>query len=225
MPLSIGAHRWLRLLLLGVVLYLVLLPLWWAALDAVTAFTATLAHWIYHFFDPQVTINPDGKVARVFVSAGEQVGPGKLSPYELPLRMDRVTYGLPMLVALVVVTRADSVFAKARALAIGLSVMILLTVFAVMMWAKLASLQLDDRIAQASFAGAPTRSTFFYYAFHGYAFSQPVAAVCIWLALMMLGLFRQKRRQEKPAIAVAAARNASCPCGSGKKYKRCCGKP
>jgi len=212
------------MLLVGVILYLVLLPLWWAALGQIAAFTATLAHWVYHFFDPQVTITPEGSVARVYVSATEQSGFGKSSPHQLSLKLDTVTYGLPMLAALIIVTRADSIFAKARALAVGLSVMILLTVFAVMMWAKLASLQLDDQIARATFTGTATRSGFFYYAFHGYAFSQPVVAVCIWLALIMLGVFKQKRAPEKP-VAVAVGRNALCPCGSGRKYKRCCGKP
>src|SRR5215208_7168633 len=146
LPLSIGGHRWLRLLLLGMILYLALLPLWWVALDSISFVTATLGHWIYHFFDPQVTINPDGKVARVFVSAAEQTGFGKLAPYQLSLRMDTVTYGMPMLAALVIVTRADAAsakaraIAKARAMAVGLLVMTLFTVFAVMMWAKLASL-------------------------------------------------------------------------------------
>jgi hypothetical protein len=211
-------------LLLAIALYLALLPLWWASLDLIAALTATPAHWIYHFFDPLVTINPDGKVARVLVSASEESGFGRLNPHQLSLRMDRVTYGLPMVAALVFVTRADSMFAKARALVTGLVVMMMLTVLAVMMWAKLATLQLDEQIAQATFAGTAPRSGFFYYAFHGYAFSQPVVAVCIWLALMMLGVFKQKREPEKPA-PVAVGRNALCPCGSGRKYKRCCGRP
>lgn len=223
MLLSIGGHRWLRLLLLCVILYLALLPLWWAALDPVAAFTATLADWIYHFFDPLVSINPDGKIVRVFVSASEQSGFGKSNPHQLPLRLDTVTYGMPMFAALVLVTRADSIFAKARALLVGLMAMMFLTLLAIMMWAKLASLQLDERIAQATFTGGATRSSFFYYTFHGYAFSQPVVAVGIWLALIMLGMFKQKVEEEKPA-AVVVGRNALCPCGSGRKYKRCCGR-
>jgi hypothetical protein len=200
----------------------VLLPLWWAALDGLAAFTATIADWVYHFFDPLVTINPDGKVVRVFASASEQSGFSKSIPHQLSLRMDTITYGLPMFAALVLVTRADSIFAKARALLIGATVMTVLTVLAVMMWAKLASLQLDERIAQATFTGSATRSAFFYYTFHGYAFSQPVVAVSIWIALMMLGMFKQRVEEEKP-VAVAVGRNALCPCGSGRKYKRCCG--
>ncbi|HEX8089851.1 MAG TPA: exosortase H-associated membrane protein, partial [Blastocatellia bacterium] len=210
--------RWLRLLVLALVVYLVLLPLWWATLDQVAAFTATLADWVYRLFDPLVTINPDGKVVRVFARAPDQSGFSKSNPYQLSLRMDTVTYGMPMFAALVLVTRADSVLAKARGLLIGLAAMTFLTVLAVMMWAKLASVQLDERLAQA---GA-TRSAFFYYTFHGYAFSQPVAAVGIWLALVMLGMFKTRIEKEKPT-AVAVARNALCPCGSGRKYKRCCG--
>lgn len=142
------------------------------------------------------------------------------TPYQLPLRMDTVTYGLPMLAALVIATRADSIRAKAQALAVGLLVMTLLTVPVVMMWAQLASLQLEERIAQAGDAG--NRSSFFYYAFHGYAFSQPVVAIAIWLAMLMLGLFKSKPKRE--AMPVTVARNAACSCGSGRKYKRCCGR-
>jgi hypothetical protein len=200
----------------------VLLPLWWASLDQVAAFAAAVAGWVYHLFDPLVTINPDGKVVRVFVSASEQSGFSKSNPHQLSLRMDTVTYGMPMFAALVLATRADSVFAKARGLLTGLLAMTFLTVLAVMMWAKLASLQLDERIAQATYTGGATRSAFFYYTFHGYAFSQPVAAVGIWLALVMLGVFKTRGEEERPA-AVSVARNALCPCGSGRKYKRCCG--
>ena len=58
------------------------------------------------------------------------------------LRIDTVTYGLPMLIALVIVTRADSIRAKARALAGRLcSRWTIITVLAVMMWAQITSLQ------------------------------------------------------------------------------------
>jgi hypothetical protein len=110
--------------------------------------------------------------------------------------------------------------AKARALAVGLFAMMLLTVPIVMLWAKLAGLELEDQLAQATQTAA--RSSFFYYTFHGYAFSQPVLAIAVWLALLMLGLFKSKTKHEAPSVSVA--RNAPCPCGSGRKYKRCCGR-
>src|ERR1043166_8294100 len=135
LPFDLGQHRWFRLLLLTLVLYVVLLPIWWVALDALTWVTATGAGVIYHFFDGQVTIRPDGKIARVLVAL-----PGRAAsdPYQLPLRLDTMSYGLPLLMALVLVTRADSIKAKARALLIGLGVMLLFTLLAVMLWAKIA---------------------------------------------------------------------------------------
>jgi hypothetical protein len=33
----------------------------------------------------------------------------------------------------------------------------------------------------------------------------------------------RKRNEEKQAVSTKVDRNAPCPCGSGKKYKKCCG--
>ena len=127
------------------------------------------------------------------------------------LRIDMVTYGFPVLLALVIVTRSNSLVAKLRAIAIACAVMFGLTVCAVMAWAKMTSLQLEQQAAPES-----DQSSFFFLAFHGYTFSQPALAVMIWIALIMLGLFKGRSKHE------TVARNASCPCGSGRKYKRCC---
>jgi hypothetical protein len=35
---------------------------------------------------------------------------------------------------------------------------------------------------------------------------------------------RKQEEQEEPAASQPIARNAPCPCGSGEKYKRCCGR-
>lgn len=203
-------------MLLAVVLYIAFLPLWWLALSSIAWIAGTIAGFLYHLFDPQFTINPKGKIIEVIVRLSEPSA-SVANPYISNLRLDRVTYGMPMLAALVIVTRADSFRAKARALITGLFAMMLLTVPVVMLWAKLAGLELEDQIAQTG-----VRASFFYYAFHGYAFSQPVVAIAIWLALLMLGLFKSKPREQ--AAHPAVARNASCPCGSGRKYKRCCGR-
>ncbi|MBN2728108.1 MAG: SEC-C domain-containing protein [Bacteroidales bacterium] len=38
-------------------------------------------------------------------------------------------------------------------------------------------------------------------------------------------MFRQKMDKRKLQLKSAdVGRNAPCPCGSGKKYKRCCGR-
>jgi SEC-C motif len=204
---------------LAAVIYLALLPLWWLCVDGLAFVAAHAADIIYHFFDPLVTINPSGKVINVIVKApDESLFAGQ--SHSSALRMDTITYGLPMLVALVFVTRADSLRARARALALGLVAMVLISVPAVMIWAKMTSLQLDDGMAAGSISGPENRSGFFYYVFHGYAFSQPVVATVVWMALLMLGLFKEKAKVQ---VAAPAGRNAPCPCGSGRKYKRCCG--
>jgi len=123
-----------------------------------------------------------------------------------------------MLAALVIVTRADSIRAKIRTLLVGLGVMVVLTVPVVMAWAKLTSLEVDEKIAP----GSGDTSSLLFEAFHGYAFSQPVVAVAVWLVLIMFGLFKGGPRQKTSAVAIP--RNAACPCGSGRKYKRCCGR-
>jgi hypothetical protein len=196
-----------------------MLPLWWQAVDVLAAMAAVPASWIYSLLDPRVVIEADGKTINVFVTATRESGFGG-QVHSSGLRVDTVTYGLPMLVALVLVTRADSIRAKSRALATGLILMTALTVPAVLAWAKLASLQLDDRINISTLTASGNRSDFFYYAFHGYAFSQPVLAVGVWLGLLMLGLFKSSPAPK--AAPGPVARNAQCPCGSGKKYKRCC---
>lgn len=203
----------------AVILYVAFLPLWWLALDLITWATAAAADFVYHFFDPRVTIHADAKIVRVNVAPPE-LAAGE-PPFQLSLRMDSITYGLPMLMALVVVTRAQAWAAKLRALVLGSAGMLLLTVPVVMLWAKLASLQLEERLAPSVTSGG--RAEVVYYIFHGYAFSQPVVAILLWLALVMLGVFKAKAAAVA-TVKTAVARNATCPCGSGRKYKRCCGR-
>jgi len=203
---GISGHRWLSLFALTLALYIVILPLWWYSLGAISAVAGTCASWIYTFFDGRVAIKPRGRVVQLVVN-------GRLQ--SSGLRMDMVTYGLPMLLALVIVTRSNSLVAKLRALAIGCAVMFVLTVCASMAWAKMTSLQLEQATPGTD------ESSFFFLAFHGYTFSQPAVAVLIWLTLITLGLFKGRSKNERGVATIA--RNASCPCGSGRKYKRCCG--
>lgn len=210
MPFSIGSHKWTRLLFFAVLLYLAFLPLWWFVLPVLASVAGVAGNLIYSVLDGRVSIVPNGRVITVLVSLPD----GKTN--SSGLRLDTVTYGLPLLAALVAVTRADSILAKLRSLLLGAAVMMVLTVFAVMAWAKLATLRIDQELTLSG-----DRSSFVYYAFHGYAFSQPAVAVAVWFGMMMLGVFHQK---EKPVAVVAGTpRNAPCPCGSGRKYKKCCG--
>lgn len=207
MAFGISGHEWLKLFALALTLYIAILPLWWYLLGAISAVTGTCASWIYTFFDPRVAIKPRGKVVQLVVD-------GRLQ--SSGLRIDMVTYGLPMLMALVIATRSNSLVAKVRALAIGCAVMLVLTVCALLAWAKMATLQLSQQTAPGS-----EQSSFFFLAFHGYTFSQPAVAVLIWLTLIMRGWF--KGTSKHPRGVATVTRNAPCPCGSGRRYKRCCG--
>lgn len=207
MAFGISGHKWLRLFALALALYAVLLPLWYYSLGVISALAGSVASWIYTLFDAQVAIQPRGKIVQLVVNSKLQSS---------GLRLDMVTYGLPMLMALVLVTRSNSLIAKLRALAVGCAVMFVLTVCAVMAWAKMASLEIEQQAAPGS-----NESSFFFLTFHGYTFSQPAVAILIWLGLIMLGLFKGRAKPEKGVAPTA--RNAVCPCGSGRKYKRCCG--
>lgn len=185
--------------------------MWWYLLQPLATAAGLLAGSLYRVFDTRVFISQDGRLVRVLVaySAGDTSQQTSSN-----LRLDTVTYGLPMLAALVLATHSESVLAKMRALAAGLGVMFCLTVLAIMTWAKLATLGVDEQLMQSG-----DRSSFLFYIFHGYAFSQPVVAVLLWLGMLTLGMLKQPKKQE---TTVAVARNAPCPCGSGRKFKRCC---
>jgi len=204
---GISGRKWLRVFALAVVLYVLILPLWWYSLGLISSTAGTCASWIYTFFDGRVAIQPRARVVQLVVD-------GKLQSNGL--RLDMVTYGVPMLVALVIATRSNSLVAKVRALAIGCAVMFILTVGALIAWAKMTSVQLEQQAGSAA-----DQSSFSFLAFHGYTFSQPVLAVLVWLALITLGLFKENAKHETGVAAIT--RNASCPCRSGRKYKRCCG--
>jgi SEC-C motif len=211
---NIGNRKWVRLLLLTVAAYLAFLPLWWYSLELLAHVIGITANWIYRLVEPGVSIIPDGRVIKITVASSQLRG---AQPNSSALRLDTVTYGLPMLAALVIVTRADSMRAKIRSLLVGIGVMIVLTVPVVMATAKLTSLEVDELAS-----GRGDRSSMLFDIMHGYAFSQPVVAVVVWWSLLMLGLFRDSPKQNTSSVAVA--RNAPCPCGSGRKYKRCCGR-
>jgi len=188
--------------------------LWWYSLEILAHVTGVLANSIYSLFDRNVSIVPDGRVVRISVATSQLKGPQTNSS---ALRLDTVTYGLPMLAALVVVTRADSIRAKIRSLLVGVGVMVVLTVPVVMATAKLTSMEVDELVSRGG-----DRSGMLFDIMHGYAFSQPVVAVVVWWLLITLGLFKEGQTQKVSSVAIA--RNAPCPCGSGRKYKRCCGR-
>jgi len=152
------------------------------------------------------------------------VGAGDLlvQPTDSGLKMETVTYGLPVIAALIVATRPASIRGKLEALATAMTVLTGLTVLAVIAWARLVSLQAYDQMVFDTTLRKGHTAAFTYYCFHGYAFSQPVIAVLLWMASSMSGLF------DRPTSAIRnpipSHPKAPCSCGSGRQYRRCCGK-
>jgi hypothetical protein len=59
-----------------------------------------------------------------------------------------------------------------------------------------------------------------------------IGLILAWLVMVgVMGYFLLQYLRQNPGgagtdnsrLSVPPARNAACPCGSGKKYKRCCG--
>jgi hypothetical protein len=129
-------------------------------------------------------------------------------------------FGLPVLAALILATPGWSWRMRARALAWGLAV---LTV------TQIASLLVSVDFWQqrpVTVLQAPP----FYLTGHSARRLQVVSAVYYFFEIMGRGFFvllvyvallglRERPRRAGPG----AGRNAMCPCGSGRKYKRCCG--
>jgi hypothetical protein len=126
--------------------------------------------------------------------------------------MDALTSGLPLLVALVLVTRAESIYAKARTLIVGLLIATLATVTVILLQATAANMKFI-----AIVNGSADNSSYLYHVVTGYSISQPALAVCIWIALMMLGSFKERRKKSR---VIDAAGNALRHRGSRRRYKR-----
>ena len=218
---ALGQLGWPRFIGLVIVFYFVFLVVWWYALDALTIVAGNTAGWFYGLFDSSTSISTHEKLVIFSVRAGQNTefaGQARTTA----LHMGRITYGLPMFAAMAAATRTHSLWGKVKCACLGLLVFVTLSVPAMMIWAKTLGLQLEDQIAAASQGASETRASFFYYAFHGYAFSQPVIAGALWMAVVLLGLFKKSAEPGNQPFPVSAS--SPCPCGSGKKYRRCCRK-
>ena len=197
LPAAFVQFDWLRFIGLAILFYLVFLVVWWYTLDALTFAAGNIAGWLYGLFDPGTSISTHEKLVVFNVQAGKNTdfaGQARTTA----LNMGKITYGLPMFAAMASATRSRSWVGKLKAVALGVVVFVLLSIPAVMVWAKMLGLQLEDQIAAVSQGSSETRASFFYYAFHGYAFSQPVVAVALWLAIILLGLFKARPLPVKP---------------------------
>jgi hypothetical protein len=156
--------------------------------------------------------------------------------FKLELWKGNASYDLILLAALILATPGWSLRQRGRLLGVGL-ILITLTEFAFF----LSTVEYSQLRPVPSQTGAMLLPT---------GFSRPKQALFTWIyyffEIMGRGLFplviylgmvgftwgavadspgqRTQRRSEPIASSRSPRRNAHCPCGSGKKYKACCGK-
>jgi hypothetical protein len=142
-----------------------------------------------------------------------------------PLWLPAANYGPPLLAALVLSAPGWSWRRRGRSLALGLGLLTLsqIAFFVITVVATQQSpvMSPEGMIQPAGYSPIKKPIFFALYSFFD-AMGRGFFALLIFLGLVALG------GERHPAAAAAAARrarrNAPCPCGSGRKYKRCCGR-
>jgi hypothetical protein len=141
-------------------------------------------------------------------------------PLNWPVWLPAANYGPPLLAALILAAPGWSWRRRGRALAIGLTLLTLTQVvfFLVTVVATQQSpvMSPEGMIQPAGYS--PIKQPIFYALYYFFdAMGRGFFALLIFLGLVALG------RERPVAAAAAPRRNDPCPCGSGRKYKRCCG--
>ena len=150
-------------------------------------------------------------------------GASRPTPFKAELWRGYANYNLSLLAALILATPGWSVRQRARCLALGLGLLSL---------AEVAFFLVS--IEHSQLRPLPIRSG----SFLPPGFSRPRQVVFTWIyyffQIMGRGLFPLLlyyamlgfawRPVARPAQLRPARRQAPCPCGSGRKFKRCCGR-
>jgi hypothetical protein len=149
----------------------------------------------------------------------------RMMPLNWPVWLPAANYGPPLLTALILAAPGWSWRRRGRALAIGLTLLTLTQVvfFLVTVVATQQSpvMSPEGMIQPAGYS--PIKQPVFYALYYFFdAMGRGFFALLIFLGLVAFG---RERNKAVPAAASPrrVGRNAPCPCGSGRKYKRCCG--
>ena len=140
---------------------------------------------------------------------------GRMMPLNWPVWLPAANYGPPLLTALILAAPGWSWRRRGRALAIGLTLLTLTQIvfFLITVVATQQSpvMSPEGMIQPAGYS--PIKQPVFYALYNFFdAMGRGFFALLIFLGLVAFG--GAPRR---------ISRNAPCPCGSGLKYKRCCG--
>jgi hypothetical protein len=159
------------------------------------------------------------------VVAHRPVGlPGERSPRKgvYTLWTAEANFAIPLFVALVLATPGWSLGMRVRALGWGLGALTLVQVASLLVtnefWQQMPVRAPDGRLGHLSGHSAPALkiATALYYFFE---IMRGFFPLVVYFALLALP-------GRPPARApIAAAPRGRCPCGSGRRYKRCCGAP
>ena len=146
-------------------------------------------------------------------------------PLNWPVWLPAANYGPPLLTALILAAPGWSWRRRGRALAIGLTLLTLTQVvfFLVTVVATQQSpvMSPEGMIQPAGYS--PIKQPIFYALYNFFdAMGRGFFALLIFLGLVAFGgeLSEATRTAAAPR---RVGRNDPCPCGSGRKYKRCCG--
>jgi SEC-C motif len=140
-----------------------------------------------------------------------------------PLWSASANYGVPLLVALILATPGWSMGRRWPAMAIGLGLLSISQVAFLLVYIVATQqspvMSPEGPIWLPGFS--PVKRAVFYWLFYFFEITgRGFFALLIYLGLVAL---TWKPRPAGTAAATRSGRNAPCPCGSGLKYKRCCG--
>jgi hypothetical protein len=128
-----------------------------------------------------------------------------------------------VLTALILATPGWTWRRRGRALVVGLSLITLtqITFFVVTIVATQQSPVMSPEGMLQPAGYSPIKQPIFYGLYYFFdAMGRGFFALMIFLGLIAFGW---PASRAVPAAARRVARNDPCPCGSGRKYKRCCG--
>ena len=149
----------------------------------------------------------------------------RMMPLNWPVWVPAANYGPPLLTALILAAPGWGWRRRGRALAIGLTLLTLTQIafFLVTVVATQQSPVMSPEGMLQPREYSPIKQPLFYALYYFFdAMGRGFFALLIFLGLVVFG--RERAVAAPAAVAPRrVSRNAPCPCGSGRKYKRCCG--
>jgi hypothetical protein len=149
---------------------------------------------------------------------------GRTMPLNWPVWLPAANYGLPLLAALILAAPGWTWRRRGRALGVGLTLLTLTQIvfFLITVVGTQQSPVMSPEGMLQPTGYSPIKQPIFYALYYYFdAMGRNFFALVIFLGLVAFG--GERREAARAAAPRRISRNAPCPCGSGLKYKRCCG--